>query len=499
MTRFVLANQSVAARRTVYFDLRDATDGIAAETGEAGGQPQISTNNGAFTNTGIGTLTHSGNGRYGAVLTQAAVANAGDVIETRFKSANTAESPGDSVQVVAFDPDDVVRLGITALPAAAAEAAGGLYTRGTGAGQINQPANGRIDTNVVAMAASVLTAAAIATDAITAAKIAANAIGASEFAQGAADKVWATAARILTANTNLNDPTVVAIADAVLDELTAGHTTAGSLSKAIIDTLADTNELQSDDVPGLIAALNDPTTGAIADAVLNELTAEHTTAGSLSKAIIDVLADTNELQSDDVPGLIAALNDPTAAAIADAVLDELVAGHTTPGSLSQAIIDILADTNELQGDDVPGLIAALNDPTVAAIADAVLDELLAGHTTADSLGKAISDVLADTNELQGDDVPGLIAALNDLSTADVNGEMVDVLTVDTIAELAQGVPDAAPTIVKALMLLYMALRNRLNTEAAILEISNSAGVVISKKVLSDDGTTYSEAKMVTGP
>lgn len=38
--------------------------------------------------------------------------------------------------------------GWTALPDAAAEAAGGLYTRGTGAGQINQDANGRIDANV---------------------------------------------------------------------------------------------------------------------------------------------------------------------------------------------------------------------------------------------------------------------------------------------------------------------------------------------------------------
>jgi hypothetical protein len=35
----------------------------------------------------------------------------------------------------------------TALPAVAAEAAGGLYTRGTGAGQINQAANGQVDTN----------------------------------------------------------------------------------------------------------------------------------------------------------------------------------------------------------------------------------------------------------------------------------------------------------------------------------------------------------------
>lgn len=96
---------------------------------------------------------------------------------------------------------------------------------------------------------------------------------------------------------------------------------------------------------------------------------------------------------------------------------------------------ILLDTNELQTDDVPGLIAALNDPTAAAIADAVLDELLSGHATAGSLGKAISDVLADTNELQTDWVNGgrldllidsiisSIAALNDLDAAGVRSAL----------------------------------------------------------------------------
>lgn len=49
-----------------------------------------------------------------------------------------------------LDPYDSVRAGLTALPNAAAEAAGGLFTRGTGAGQINQDANGRIDANVTA-------------------------------------------------------------------------------------------------------------------------------------------------------------------------------------------------------------------------------------------------------------------------------------------------------------------------------------------------------------
>ncbi len=122
----VLANEATAAQRRVYFHLVDATDGITAETGEAGGQPQVSSDGAAWTNTGIGTLTAIGNGRYYADLTQTLVQTAGTLIETRYKSANTAECPGDSVQVVAFDPNDTVRLGLTALPNAAADAAGGL-------------------------------------------------------------------------------------------------------------------------------------------------------------------------------------------------------------------------------------------------------------------------------------------------------------------------------------------------------------------------------------
>jgi len=60
-----------------------------------------------------------------------------------------------------------------------------------------------------------------------------------------ATDVWAAGTRTLTANTNLNDPTAAAIADAVLDEALSGHATAGTMGKAISDTLADTNELQT--------------------------------------------------------------------------------------------------------------------------------------------------------------------------------------------------------------------------------------------------------------
>jgi hypothetical protein len=141
IARIVTANEATAAQRRVYFHCVDATDGITPETGEAAGQPQISTNGAAFTNTGIGTLTHLGNGRYYADITQAAVATAGDWIETRYKSANTAESIGTSVHVWAIDPLDGVRLGLTALPNAAAGANGGLPTGDASARVALQPAS----------------------------------------------------------------------------------------------------------------------------------------------------------------------------------------------------------------------------------------------------------------------------------------------------------------------------------------------------------------------
>lgn len=74
----------------------------------------------------------------------------GNNIGFRF-AAPGAVSVEKTIVTTAADPTDVVRLGLTALPNAAAEAAGGLFTRGTGAGQINQDANGRIDANIEAV------------------------------------------------------------------------------------------------------------------------------------------------------------------------------------------------------------------------------------------------------------------------------------------------------------------------------------------------------------
>lgn len=69
----------------------------------------------------------------------------------------TVYTYGNASAKFAGDWSDIVRLGLTALPNAAAEAAGGLYTRGSGAGQITQDANGRIDVSLKAILGTALT------------------------------------------------------------------------------------------------------------------------------------------------------------------------------------------------------------------------------------------------------------------------------------------------------------------------------------------------------
>ena len=75
------------------------------------------------------------------------------------------------------------------------------------------------------------------------------------------------------------------------------------------------------------------------------------------------------------------------------------------------------------------LIDALNDPTLAAIADAIFDEAKAGHVGAGSFGE----------EIQAHALETTLTAQNDVSPAEVNQEVLDVMNTDTFAEPGQGV------------------------------------------------------------
>lgn len=72
--------------------------------------------------------------------------------------------------------------------------------------------------------------------------------------------------------------------------------------------------------------------------------------------------------------------------------------------------------------------------SAAAIADAIWDEAISGHVTADTFGEHIQTqlaaIVADTNELQTDDIPSLIGALNDPSLSEIQSvipQLADIM------------------------------------------------------------------------
>jgi hypothetical protein len=96
-----------------------------------------------------------------------------------------------------------------------------------------------------------------------------------------------------------------------------------------------------------------------------------------------------------------------------------------------------------------------------------------------------------------------IGALNDLSAAEVNAQVSDVMKTDTISEMTQGAPPATPTFEEAVMYVYMALRNELVADASggtnWKEFKNDAGTVIWKKQFDESGSVYTENEGVSGP
>jgi hypothetical protein len=231
---------------------------------------------------------------------------------------------------------------------------------------------------------------------------------------------------------------------------------------------------------------------AVVDANVDAILVDTGTTLDAALAVVDgnvdaILADTNELQTDWVDGgrldnLLDGASAPSAATVADAVWDEAQSGHVgagTFGEVATEVASILADTNELQTDDVPGLIGALNDPTAAAVADAVWDEAQSGHVAVGSFGEVateVASILADTNELQTDNIPGTLTTIEGkIDTIDTN---VDAVLVDTGTTL-----DAALAVVDA------------NVDAILVDTSTTLDAALAvvdgnvDSILVDTGTT----------
>lgn len=209
-------------------------------------------------------------------------------------------------------------------------------------------------------------------------------------------------------------------------------------------------------------------------------------AESVVTKLNEIITDTNELQGDWMDG----------------------------GRLDLIIDAILADTNELQGDNIPGTLSTMDGKidTIDGIVDSILVDTgtdipatlatIAGYLDTE-IAAILADtnaILVDTNELQSDDIPGLISALNNISTADVNAQVLDVMNVDTHAEPGQGAPGATISIFEKINYLYKAWRNKKVQDATTYELYDDAGTTVDQKAAdSDDGTDATVGEIISGP
>lgn len=150
-----------------------------------------------------GGFLHIGDGYYRLDLPDAAFASGANYVEIGGTVTGMVVIGG-TVKLIDSDVfHDTVRGGLTALPNAAAEAAGGLYTRGSGAGQLNQQANGQHDVNLerwINVAPLALSSQRVQ---VLVGAITNGVLVAASFAAGAFDAVWTVAVRVLTAATNI--------------------------------------------------------------------------------------------------------------------------------------------------------------------------------------------------------------------------------------------------------------------------------------------------------
>ena len=121
------------------------------------------------------------------------------------------------------------------------------------------------------------------------------------------------------------------------------------------------------------------------------------------------------------------------------------------------------------------------------------DAIGASQLATDAIGatQLASDAIID-EALSTSAIDKIVAALNDLSAADINAEVLDVLNVDTFGE-STGVPSATTTLRDKIGFLYMSLRNRVDISTGDKSFYTDTGAVQWKKPLTDTGV-YTEAE-----
>ena len=236
--------------------------------------------------------------------------------------------------------------------------------------------------------------------------------------------------------------------------------------------VAGTDLLQTDQTEIVGTTVPTPTTAGVPDVNVERwLDTLVTLSGALPDVNVEAM-DANSIAA----GTIAA---GELTNIEDEIWDALKSAHVVANSFGD-FLDI----------EVSGRLAAADINLTAGVLDEVA--ALTNHTA--QTGDSFARIGAAGASLT--DLGGMSTAMKAEILVEINAAL------DTaICELSQGIPTATPTIRTGLMLMYMALRNKLDVATSgtdTLEVHSDDGTRIAQKLLTDAGGDYSEAKMSSG-
>lgn len=237
----------------------------------------------------------------------------------------------------------------------------------------------------------------------------------------------------------------------------------------------DASALASDAVTEIVNAVWAATTRILtANTNLNDLSAAGVRAAvGMASANLDTQLSSINSKTTNLP------SDPADASV--------VAGLIAGVEAKIDTVDTVVDAIKTKTDNLP------SDPADQSLIIAATNQILADVATVDGVVDAI---LVDT----GTTLPAQIAALENLSAAQVNAEMVDVLTVDTYAEPGQGAPAATASLKDKIGFLFKAWRNKTTQTNTDYRLFADDGSTIDQRAgTTDDGTTFTRAKISGGP
>ena len=229
-----------------------------------------------------------------------------------------------------------------------------------------------------------------------------------------------------------------------------------------------------------------------------------TTANNLSATNIDVDQVVASV-SGAVGSVTGAVGSVTAgvtlaASAVQAVWDAATAALTTVGSIGKLLVDNINATisSRMATYTQPtGFLAATfpagtvaNTTNITAATGIVLSGVT--HTGA---------VIPTVSAVTGLTAANLDAAISTRATpAQVNTEVVDALAVDNYGEPGQNTPPATNTLAAKINYLYKLYLNKKEQTASTFSLYNNAGTIVDQKAtLSDDGTTFANGNIVSGP